>query len=410
MDQSIENKKKDTLLNQILQSPEFHESQRYQELLRYLVDKSSKVSSLKETEIAHDVFGKNSSFDPAADPLIRSYISNLRKKLEHYYLTTLDQYEYKLEIPKGQYLVKYTKVSQNIIPNKMRKYLPMTYLAIIGILFCVILFQYYRMDSVSSSGVNAEGVNPFWTEYLNNDQRPTLIVLGDFLVISEKGVRHLRTFLRDPRINSEKELLATNREFKNKYNDYQISDVTYLGTSVGLGLSDVMKVLKKSTKPVTVKLSSQLKWDDFENNNIIYLGTLKTLAKLDTLFSRTNLRYHLFPNTLSIMGPKDDTIRTLNLNWHGGNYQKDYSVILKYQGSKNNSIVFLTGFSELGVMESIKAATDSSLIPRIKAFTHSEVKHHPLYFELISETEGVGYTIFRSDIRHFLPLNEGNNK
>jgi hypothetical protein len=410
MDQPSEYKKKHAHLTQILQSPEFHDSTRYQELLQYLVDKSSKVTSLKETEIAHDVFGKNSSFDPAADPLIRSYISNLRKKLEHYYLTTTDQYDYKLEIPKGQYLVKYTKVSQNIIPKKMRTYLPEVYLGTIGILICVILLQFFRGSSAETAESRADNTNPFWSEYLNNDQHPTLIVLGDFLVLSEKGVRHLRTFLRDPRVNNEKELLTANQQNNNKYGKYQISDVTYLGTSTGLGLSEVMKVLKTSTKPITVKLSSQLKWDDFENNNIIYVGTLKTLAKLDTLFSRTNLRYHLFPNTLSITGPHNDSVRTLNLNWHGGNYQKDYSVVLKYQSSKNNSIIFLTGFSELGVMESIKASTDSNLISRINAFTHSEIKQRPLFFELISETEGVGYTIFRSDIRYFLPLEERTNK
>lgn len=410
MDQPSEYKVKYALLSQILQSPEFHDSARYQELLRYLVDKSMKVTSLKETEIAHDVFGKTSSFDPAADPLIRSYISNLRKKLEHYYLTTSDQYDYRLEIPKGQYLVKYTKVSQTIIPKKLRSYLPMIYLGIIGLLLVIILIQSFRGTSAASSAADAESVNPFWAEYMNNDQHPTLIVLGDFLVLSEKGVRHLRTFLRDPRVNSEKELLKANQLYKNKYGNYLISDVTYLGTSAGLGLTEVMKALKRSSKPVTVKLSSQLKWDDFENNNIVYIGTLKTLAKLDTLFSRTNLRYHLFPNAISVMGQNNDTVKTLNLNWHGGNYQKDYSVVLKYRGSKNNSIIFLTGFSELGVMESIKASTDSSLIPRINAFTQATIKQHPLFFEMISETEGVGYTVFRADIRHFKSFNEEISK
>jgi hypothetical protein len=410
MDQPSEYKVKYALLTQILQSPEFHDSARYQELLRYLVDKSLKVTSLKETEIAHDVFGKTSSFDPAADPLIRSYISNLRKKLEHYYLTTSDQYDYRLEIPKGQYLVKYIKVSRTIIPKKLRSYLPAVYLGTIGLLLVIILIQFFGGNNAGTSAADAGSLNPFWSEYLNNDQHPTLIVLGDFLVMSEKGVRHLRTFLRDPRVNSEKELVNANRVYNNKYGNYQISDVTYLGTSTGLGLPEVMKALKGSTKPITIKLSSQLKWDDFENNNIVYIGTLKTLAKLDTLFSRTDLRYHLFPNAISVMGKNNDTVRTLNLNWHGGNYQKDYSVVLKYLGSKNNSIIFLTGFSELGVMESIKASTDTSLFSRINAFTNSTVNHNPLLFELISETEGVGYTIFRSDIRHFKTLNQDVSK
>ncbi len=393
---------KNTILQQLLQSPEFHDSVRYQDLLQYLVNKSLIVTSLKETEIAHDVFGKNSSFDPAADPLIRSYISNLRKKLEHYYLTTENQFDYRLEIPKGQYLVKYTKVSKNLLPRKIRNYLPMAYLAIIVILLGVITLQGLLSHSSNASDTNA--VNPMWNEFLENNQHPTLIVLGDFLVLSEKGKIDGRTFLRDPKINSEKELRDLTITNKDNYAKYQIADVSYIGISPALGLSDIFKVIKNSTKQFSVKLSSQLKWDDFDNNNIIYLGTLKTLAKLDTLFSRTNLKYSLSPNSLTIRDTQNDSSQTLNLNWHGGNYQKDYSIILKLLGSKNNSIVFLTGFSEVGVMESIKAATDTNLISRINTFTKTDVANDQFLFEMISATEGVGSTVFRSEIKYFSPL------
>jgi hypothetical protein len=393
-----------SILQQLLQSPEFHDSVRYQELLQYLADKSLKVTSLKETEIAHDVFGKNASFDPAADPLIRSYISNLRKKLEHYYLTTENQFDYKLEIPKGQYLVKYTKVSKNILPKKIRNYLPMAYLATIVILVGVVILQAVLNNSALTSDANTAVVNPIWNEFIENNQHPTLIVLGDFLVLSEKGKMEGRTFLRDPKINSEKELRDLTFKNKDNYAKYQIADVSYIGIAPALGLSDITKIIKNSTKQFSVKLSSQLKWDDFDNNNIVYLGTLKTLAKLDTLFSRTNLKYSLSPNSLTIRDTQNDSSRTLKLNWHGGNYQKDYSIILKLLGSKNNSIVFLTGFSEVGVMESIKAATDTNLVSRIKAFSDAVVPNDQFLFEMISETEGLGHTVFRSEIKYFSPL------
>jgi hypothetical protein len=392
------------ILQQLLQSPEFHDSVRYQELLQYLADKSLKVTSLKETEIAHDVFGKNASFDPAADPLIRSYISNLRKKLEHYYLTTENQFDYKLEIPKGQYLVKYTKVSKNILPKKIRNYLPTAYLAIIVILAGVVILQAVFNNSSSISFSNDAAANPIWNEFIENNQHPTLIVLGDFLVLSEKGKMEGRTFLRDPKVNSEKELRDLTIRDKENYAKYQIADVSYIGIAPALGLSDITKFIKNSTKQFSVKLSSQLKWDDFDNNNIIYLGTLKTLGKLDTLFSRTNLKYSLNPNSLTIQDTQNYSSRTLKLNWHGGNYQKDYSIILKLLGSKNNSIIFLTGFSEVGVMESIKAATDTNLVSRIKAFSKIDVAKDQFLFEMISETEGLGHTVFRSEIKYFSPL------
>jgi hypothetical protein len=131
---------------------------------------------------------------------------------------------------------------------------------------------------------------------------------------------------------------------------------------------------------------------------------------LDTLFSRTNLKYSLNPNSLTITEAQKESSKTLDLDWFGGNYQKDYSIVLKLLGSKNNSVVFLTGFSEVGVMESIKSATDSNLVARIAAFSKKEPDQENFLFEMISETEGLGYTIFRSDIRYFVPLNESTTK
>ncbi len=401
---------KNALLAQILDSPEFHDSSRYQELLRYLVEKSSKVITLKETEIAHDVFGKDSKFDPSTDPLIRSYISNLRKKLEHYYLTTGNTFDYKMDIPKGQYLVKYSHAAKVTVPKARRSYVHIIYPGIIAcviLLFIVVEFGYNGKTPLL---VNPTPVNPIWKEFVENNNQPTLIVLGDYLVLSEKGKTSGRTFLRDPNINSEGELRESTKAEPNKYKGYVISDVTYVGAATSLGLWHIMKVLVNSPKPISVKLSSELKWDDFDNNNIIYIGTLKTLGEFDTLFSRTNLHYSLRPNGLAIRDMRTDSLLSFPLDWRGGNYQKDYSVLVKLRGSKNNSIVFLTGFSEVGVMESVKASVDPALVSRINKFSPLSIDQSPFLFELVSETEGVRHTVFRSEIKYFSLLPAATKK
>ena len=132
---------KATILAQVLKSPEFQDSKRYQELLQYLVDKTSQGGSLKEAEIAHDLFGKDSKFDPSTDPLIRSYISNLRKKLEHYHLTTENHFDHVIEIPKGQYLVKFSTKSVHPPPPQRKRYSTYIYPAIILLLIFLVLFQ-----------------------------------------------------------------------------------------------------------------------------------------------------------------------------------------------------------------------------------------------------------------------------
>jgi hypothetical protein len=98
---------KQRILEEILESEDFHQAQKYQDLLRYLVRASINGETVKESTIAVECFSKNTAFDPAMDSSVRAYISNLRKKLEHHYLTKGKDDEIKLTIPKGHYSVEF---------------------------------------------------------------------------------------------------------------------------------------------------------------------------------------------------------------------------------------------------------------------------------------------------------------
>lgn len=399
---------KQELLSQILSSPEFQDSKRYSELLQYLVDKSEKVTSLKETEIAIEVFSKDSKFDPNTDPLIRSYISNLRKKLEHYYLTTDNKFDYKLVIPKGQYLVKYEEYKQNEerSVNKFN-YTKFLLIPLIIFLLIVIIVQYNTSSIQKVNEVKAP--NPIWEKFLQQNNLPALIILGDYLVLSEKGNPEERSFLRVPKINSRKELNYWTKEEPEKFEQYQISEVTFIGAASAVGLSKILELFGDNSRKVSIKLSSEFKWDDLENNNVVFIGSFKSLYILDTLFSRTNLKYSLNPNSLSVFNEDKAAEQTFNLNWHGGNYQKDYGVIIKKSGFKNNSIMFLTGFSEVGIMDAIKTSTDPDLSNRINKYNKSSYNEIPSYFELITEAEGLRYTVFNSKIKYFKNVSPSKN-
>ena len=80
---------------------------KYQDFLKYLVDVSERGESPKELTIAIDFFGKDKNFDPAVDSSVRAYVSNLRKKLEHYYLTLGQADEIQVELPKGEYCIEF---------------------------------------------------------------------------------------------------------------------------------------------------------------------------------------------------------------------------------------------------------------------------------------------------------------
>jgi hypothetical protein len=74
-------------LEHILRSPRFKDSQQLQTLLRYVVDEAVKGNddALKERMIGIYVFGRRPDYDTTDDPIVRSRMGLLRKRLAQYY-------------------------------------------------------------------------------------------------------------------------------------------------------------------------------------------------------------------------------------------------------------------------------------------------------------------------------------
>ena len=405
----INNSDKEQIISDILGSSEFKDSHRYQDLLKYLVEKTNKEGSVKELEIAIDVFGKDSSFDPNTNPLIRSYISNLRKKLEHYYLTTENKFNYKIEIPKGQYLINYIYTEPNEELKKEVKFNKYIYLTIILILLFLLAFQQFRKPGEIKNTKPNISVNQIWSEFFQTNTHPTLIVLGDYFFMVEKDSKD-RLFLRNTKINSDKDFQVYSREYPKFYNNLEPLNFTYLRPSSSFGLIDILNVIGTSKQNTSIKLASELKWEDFEKHNIIFIGTFKTLYKLDTLIAQTNLRYSVEPSSLEIIGDQDDSTKTFKVSWIASNYQSDYSVLLKIPGSKDNTIIFCLGFSEMGVMDAVRSAVDPNFNSRIKKEMNKYIPRSSLYFEMVSQVEGIELTSFKSQIKYFsfIPSTKNN--
>jgi hypothetical protein len=77
----------DESLRQILRSSQFKESMQLQTLLKYIVEKSleGQDDALKERIIGIEVFRRKSDYDTADDPIVRSRVGHLRKRLAQYY-------------------------------------------------------------------------------------------------------------------------------------------------------------------------------------------------------------------------------------------------------------------------------------------------------------------------------------
>ncbi|MGE3529828.1 MAG: hypothetical protein AB7G54_10395 [Methyloceanibacter sp.] len=96
-------------LDRVLKSGPFHQSQRRQRFLAYLVNETlaGHGERLKAYTIAVEVFDRPQSFDPLVDPLVRIEAGRLREKLREYYDTDGQNDPVRIELPKGSYMPQF---------------------------------------------------------------------------------------------------------------------------------------------------------------------------------------------------------------------------------------------------------------------------------------------------------------
>src|SRR5689334_20646959 len=93
------------LVDRIAASLPFQRSPRLRELLLYIADSALQDPpiALTEQQIGTAVFHRPLQFDTGADTIVRVQVSQLRKRLEHYFLTDGLQERIRVEIPRGSY-------------------------------------------------------------------------------------------------------------------------------------------------------------------------------------------------------------------------------------------------------------------------------------------------------------------
>ncbi len=92
-------------LNRILSSKAFRQVDRLQRFLSFIVNEmlAGPGDNLKEFVIGVEVFGKEASFDPRMDPIVRVQARRLRARLTRYYREEGQNDEILIELPKGGY-------------------------------------------------------------------------------------------------------------------------------------------------------------------------------------------------------------------------------------------------------------------------------------------------------------------
>ncbi|WP_442579362.1 tetratricopeptide repeat protein [Mesorhizobium sp. ASY16-5R] len=102
-------------LARILSSEDFDATDRLRNFLTYVVEETlqGRPSRIKGYNIATSVFGRDDSFDPQVDSIVRIVAGRLRRSLEHYYLTSGRSESIQIHIPKGSYVPTFDQMIQD---------------------------------------------------------------------------------------------------------------------------------------------------------------------------------------------------------------------------------------------------------------------------------------------------------
>ena len=98
-------------LDRLLSSGRFQASERRRAFLRYIVEETlaGRADRLKGYAIAVTIFGRDETFDPQTDPVVRLEARRLRRDLDSYYVDAGSHDAVRISIPKGSYVPRFER-------------------------------------------------------------------------------------------------------------------------------------------------------------------------------------------------------------------------------------------------------------------------------------------------------------
>ncbi len=347
---------------------------RLRRMFDYLAEKSLAGQSPKEIAIAMDVFGKSSDFDVSQDALVRVYIHKLRKALDEYYSSLSNGGSAELHIPRGEYRLRLSVKTPDqttdvplpsILPSG-RRFRGLHFAALAGA--AVLLGALATWAWAPRSDLERVRASPIWSSLLKDD-RPIMIVVGDYYLIGESddsmGVNRL---IREYSVNSKNDLDHYVQEHPEVADRYMDVGLRYLPISTAFALRDVMVVLAPENRRISVSKMSDIEPSSLKSADIVYIGYLSGMGMLqDVIFAgsrfsvgdsydevfdkRTRVSY-VSEIGSDIMDPPQPTGKEKTY--------RDYGVFEKIRGPGGNTIVVISGTRDAGVTQTAEVFTSAS--------------------------------------------------
>jgi hypothetical protein len=343
---------------------------RVRRLFDYLVASSLAGQAPKEIAIAIDVFGKDAAFDVSQDALVRVYIHKLRKALGDFYAAREGEAGPALLIPRGEYRLQFTGSAPPPGPPPpsapAARRFGLGRIAAAFLSAAVLLGLVVAWSSRPHSDLDRTRASPVWSSILKDD-RPILIVFGDYYLIGETdSSMNVTRLIREYSVNSKSDLEKYVEQHPEVADSYMDVGLRYLPIASAFALRNVMAVLAPENRRIVITKMSDVEPSSIKSADIVYIGYLSGLGLMQDVVFRGS-RFAVGESYDEILDQKTKHLyisqtgsQTLGSPQPSGKETyHDYGLFAKFRGPGGNSIILISGTRDEGVQQTAEAFTSS---------------------------------------------------
>lgn len=449
------------VLQSIFKSKHFVNAHKKKKFLRLICDfyLEGRAQELNEHILGYDVFGRDKSYNPSDDPIVRVFAYEIRKKLEVYYSQEGINDPIRLDIPAGSYqpvfthylhesVIEGTQEDHSLAPKNVgdtnqRPYpwlLPAMLLMILILIIALIALgvsykQVQREKTATFNQLDTASYGAVWAPFLE-DSNPPLVVLSnpptlrftnssdpetlikDSIPVAPEIAKALKDkFVMNPEVsikngegnqgeknNSTKPGIVVERK---KTPSLILSTNGYTGIGEAIGLHYLTDFFLKANRKILLKQSRTLSAEDLKKHNVILLGGA-WVNEWSGKLTRTEDFVFTSKGTIENRNPQPGEEREYipEFDRRTGNLRVDYALItIKPNISEGNEVMLLAGIYSEGTEAAVEFVTSKNYLEmfnqRLQPLQRSGVT--PTFYQallMVRVEDGIPTTI------NFLALHE----
>jgi len=344
-------------IEKLTSSSVLHGSESLCNLLRFLTKYSLEHpgSTVKEYQIATEVFGRPADFDPRLDSTVRVQTGRLRSKLAEYYAGDGVEDNVVVEIPRGSYhlLFHYREpdpkppVAEPVTEPATVPAVPQPKRRVVTALGALVVLGAFCLGFVigplferSASGDSSEALKALWMRFFDGPE-PPLVVYSNaaFVGRPETGLRYF-----NPAVDGNPSI-----------HDH------YTGVGEVMAIHELDHLFTILHRDMRLKRGRLLTWDDAKTSNLVFIGSPSENLSLRDMPGTQDFVFRVASE-----GPRKGDLSVVNVHPRAGEestyfstdtlpIREDYAVVGLVPGltSAQHALV-LAGLTTLGTQAAVE--------------------------------------------------------